>query len=71
MIGGLITLVVYALVLGLIYWLVEYLLGIFPLPDPMGRIIRAAVIVIIVLVLIGVILDVFGLYGGGFPRLRY
>jgi hypothetical protein len=69
MISALVTLVIYALVLGLIYWLVDYLLGIFPLPDPAGRIVRAAVVIIIVLVLISVLLGVFGetVY---VPRLR-
>ncbi len=71
MIGALLTLVVYALVLGLLYWLCEYLLGIFPLPEPAGHIVRAAVVVIIVLVLIGVLLNVLGVSTGlDLPRWR-
>jgi hypothetical protein len=70
MIGLLVTLIVYALVLGLLYWLVDYLLGVFPLPDPIGRIIRAAVIVIIVLILVGLLLSFTGA-DYGLPRLRW
>jgi hypothetical protein len=68
MIGTLITLIVYAIVLGLLYWLVDYLLGVFPLPDPIPRIIRAVMIVIIVLILISIILGLAGVEG--VPRLR-
>lgn len=71
MIGAVITLIVYAIILGLLYWLAEYLLGIFPLPDPAGRIVRAAIVVIIVIVLISVLLDVLGVASTGVPRLRW
>lgn len=69
MIGALITLVVYLLVLGLLYWLADYLLGVFPLPDPLGRIARAIVIVVLVLILISILLGVLGQgYDLGLPR---
>lgn len=70
MIGALLTLIVYALVLGLIYWLADYLLGVFPLPDPAGRVVRAALVVIIVLVLIGLLLDMVGV-ATGLPRFSW
>ena len=71
MINSLITLIVYALILGLLYWLADYLLGMFPLPDPLGLIIRAAVIIILVLIVIGVLLGLTGSgYDIGLPRLR-
>ena len=38
MIGALLTLVIYILILGLLYWLFDYLLGVVPLPDPLGSI---------------------------------
>jgi hypothetical protein len=60
MIGLLVTLIVYALVLGLLYWLVDYLLGVFPLPDPIGRIIRA----------VGLLLGFTGA-DYGLPRMRW
>ena len=71
MIGALLTLVLYILVFGLLYWLVEYLLGLFPLPDPAPRVIRAVLAVILVLFLIGVIMQAFGGGEYGFPALRW
>lgn len=70
MIGALLTLIVYALVLGLIYWLADYLLGVFPLPDPAGRVVRAALVIISVLVLIGLLLDMVGV-ATGLPRFSW
>ena len=49
MIGALITLIIYIIVFGLIWWLVTYLLGLFPLPDPAPRVIQAILAVILVL----------------------
>jgi hypothetical protein len=69
MISLLITIIVYIVVLGLLYWLVDYLLGVFPLPDPVGKLIRAAVIIIMVLVLVGLLLEAAGT-PTGLPRLR-
>jgi hypothetical protein len=71
MIGALLTLVVYILIIGLLYWLCDYLLGLFPLPEPMNRIARAIVIVILVLILISILLGVLGQgYDLGLPRFR-
>ena len=47
----------------------EYLLQLFPLPDPFGRVIQALIIIVGVLVVIGLLLDLGG-YPVGFPRLR-
>ena len=72
MIGALLTLVIYLLVLGLLYWLCDYLLGVFPLPEPMNRIARAIVIIILVLILISILLSVLGAgVDLGLPRWRY
>jgi hypothetical protein len=71
MIMSLLTLVVYILILGLLYWLCDYLLGLFPLPEPMNRIVRAIVIVVLVLILISILLNVLGAgYDLGLPRFR-
>jgi hypothetical protein len=71
MIGALLTLVLYILIFGLLWWLVQYLLGLFPLPDPAPRVIQAVLAVILVLFLIGVILQAFGGSEYGFPILRW
>jgi ABC-type Na+ efflux pump permease subunit len=71
MIMSLLTLVIYVLILGLLYWLCDYLLKLFPLPDPLDRIVRAIVIVILVLILISILLSVLGAgYDVGLPRFR-
>ena len=71
MIGALLTLVLYIIVFGLLYWLVEYLLGLFPLPDPAPRVIRAVLAVVLVLFLIGVIVQAFGVADTGLPIMRW
>lgn len=57
-----ITLIVYLIVLGLIYWLVSLI----PLPDPFGLIVRVLFILLAVLV----VLSAFGVISGGLPVLR-
>jgi len=70
MIGALITLVGYLFVIGLLLWLVFYVLSEFPLPHPFPKIIRIGAVVIAVLIVIVLILDILG--GGtiGVPRFR-
>lgn len=64
MIGTLVTIIIYVLILGLLYWLCTYLLGLFPLPEPMNRIIQAIIVVVFVLVLISILISVLG--GGAY-----
>ena len=67
MIGLLITLLVYALVFGLLYWLVTWIVATVPIPDPFGKIMIIAVVVIGVLMLIGLLLELAG-HPIGLPR---
>lgn len=60
MIGALITLLIYYIVLGLVAWLVLYVIDVIPLPDPFNRIARVVVIVVCVLVLIMLLLQLVG-----------
>ena len=69
MIGVLLTLIFYIIAFGLLWWLVQYLLGLFPLPDPLPRVIQAILAVILVVMLIGVLFSIGG-YDTGIPRLR-
>jgi hypothetical protein len=72
MIGTLITLIIYVIVLSLLWWLVNYILDNFPLPDPANRLVRVAVTIIIVLAAIFLLLGVFGVGGiEGVPRFRF
>ena len=69
MIGALITLIIYAAVIGLLLWLLQFVLNSFPIQEPFRRIIWVAAVVIAVIFLIVLLLDLLG--GGiGVPRLR-
>jgi amino acid transporter len=71
MIGALISLIIYIIILAVLWWLVNYVLDNFPLPEPAARIIRVAVTIILVLIAIYILLGVFGIAGvEGPPRLR-
>lgn len=60
MISALITLIIYLLVLGLLYWLVIYVVDTIPIPDPPARIIKIALMVLMVLVIIVLLLNMLG-----------
>ena len=64
MISALINLIVWLLVLGILWWVVIYVLDAVPIPDPPNRIIKIVLTVVICLVAVLVILDVFGLAPG-------
>jgi hypothetical protein len=70
MISALLSLVVYILVLGLIVWLLLYVLDQFPLPEPFHRVARVVIVVIAVLFLIVLLLDLVGGGNMGLPRFR-
>jgi hypothetical protein len=70
MIGTLLTLIVYAMVGGLLLWLLSYVLGSFPVPEPFRKIIWIAAVVIAVIFLIILLLDVVGGGSIGVPRIR-
>ena len=69
MIGALITLIVYLLVIGLLLWLVYYVIDAIPIPDPPARFIKLAIVVLAVLVVIVLILQVFGGANLNLPKL--
>jgi hypothetical protein len=72
MIGALVALIIYVIVLSLLWWLVNYILNSFPLPDPADRLVRVAVTIIIVLAAIFLLLGLFGVGGiEGVPRFRF
>lgn len=70
MIGGLINLIVWLLVVGILIALVYWLLDAIPIPQPINRIVKIVVIVVAALVLILLLLQLIGVdSGGGIPRL--
>lgn len=69
MLTSLISLVVYILVLGLIVWLLHYLIDAIPLPEPFNRVAKAILLVVSVLIVIVLLLQFAGIADGGLPRL--
>ena len=70
MIQSLITLIIWLLVLGIIYAIVDYVLTNL-IPDPPAKIIRVVVVVVIALVAVLLLLDLAGIGGGlNMPKLN-
>jgi hypothetical protein len=60
MIGTLIGIIVLLIVVGVIWWAIQQLLPLIPLPEPFARIINVLLIVILVLIVLYVILALLG-----------
>ena len=60
MIGTLIGIIVILLVAGVVYWAVQQLLPLIPLPEPFARIINVLMILILVLIVLYVLLMLLG-----------
>jgi len=63
-IATLITLIVYLLIVGILLALVTYVVRAIPIPDPLGRIIVIAAVVIGVLIVLVLLLDLIGVGSG-------
>jgi hypothetical protein len=66
-IGTLIAIIVTLIILGVIYWAIQQLLPLIPLPEPFRKIIYVLMILILVLVVIWVILALLGAAGVSVP----
>jgi len=62
---SLIALVVTIIILVLVQGLLQYVLNLFPPPEPLGNVLRVVVVIIAVLIVIGVLLDIAGMPIGG------
>jgi len=60
MIALLINLIIYLLVIGILYWLVIYVIDAIPLPQPANRVAKLVLTVLVVLVIILLLLQVAG-----------
>jgi len=69
MIGSLVALVIYVIVIGLILWLLSYLVDNVPMQEPFKRVCKIALLVVGVLIVILLLLQFIGAIDGGFPRL--
>jgi len=68
MIENLLTLVIYIVVLGLVVWLLLYVVSQLPLPAPFPQVARVLIVVIACICLIYLLLGLLG--GVPAPRLR-
>jgi hypothetical protein len=58
------------LILGVVYWAVEYLITSLPIPDPFAKLIRIALVVLFALIIIALLLGLLGKpIGLDLPRL--
>jgi hypothetical protein len=60
MIGTLIGIIVLLIVVGVIWWAIQQLLPLIPLPEPFRRIIHVLLILLLVLIVLYVILMLLG-----------
>jgi hypothetical protein len=65
MISTLISIIITLIVVGVIFWAVQTLLPLIPLPEPFRRIIYVLMVVILVLVVVYVIAGLLGATIGG------
>jgi len=69
MIGALISLIIYLLIVGLLYWFAIYVIDAIPIPDPPNRIIKIALMAVVVLSIVVLLLNLLGVGGVGLPKL--
>ena len=66
MIETLISLIIYLVIVGLIWWAVTTILGVIPLPDPIKTVVRVLLIVLLCLIVLYAVLPLVN----HVPRLR-
>jgi len=70
MIGTLISIVIVLIIVGVVWWAIQQLLPLIPLPEPFRRIIYVLMVVILVLIVVYVIVTLLGgIAGVHIPRL--
>ena len=70
MISALVSLVIYVIVVGIILWLLRYLISQLPMDEQFRTVANMVILVVGVLILILLLLNFAGLIDGGLPRLR-
>ena len=69
MVPALIHLVIWIIIIGVIIWLLLYLIQAIPLPEPFNRVARTVIMVVGVLIIILLLLEFAGIGTGPMPRL--
>jgi hypothetical protein len=67
MIGTLISIIVTLIIVGVIWWAIQQILPMIPLPEPFRKIIYVLLILILVLIVIWVLLTLLGAAGVPVP----
>ena len=68
MIGTLIGIIITLIIVGVIWWAIQQLLPLIPLPEPFARIIYVLMVVVLVLIVLYIILALLGAAGVGVPN---
>lgn len=66
-IGALIGIIFVLIILGLVWWAVQQLLPLIPVPEPIARIIHVLLVVIVALIALWVIIVILGAAGVHVP----
>lgn len=69
MVTSLISLVIYIVIVGVIFWLLIYVIDNVPIFEPFRQVARMVVMVFGALILIIILLQFLGVVDGGMPRL--
>lgn len=64
-VGAWISLLIALVIIGVVVWLVDYVVRTLPVPDPIGRIIRMVAMVLGVLIAVLLVLQTLGLVAPG------
>lgn len=72
MISALIGIIITLIICGVVFWAIQQLLPLIPLPEPFARIINVLMVVVLVLIVLWIIMSLLGAAGGGayLPRWR-
>jgi hypothetical protein len=66
-VGALIALIFALIIIGLVWWVVNQLLPLIPLPEPIAKIINVILVIILALIVIYVLLQLLGMLGVAVP----
>jgi hypothetical protein len=67
MIGALIGIIVTLIIVGVLWWALQQLLPLIPLPEPFRKIIYVLMVVVLVLIMVWVIISLIGVAGFSVP----
>lgn len=70
MIGAIIGIIIVLIILGVVWWGIQQLLPLIPLPPPFQTIIHVLLVVLMVCIVLWVIIQLLGIAGVHVPLLR-